>query len=201
MVLITRQGLHSNLSLSNKALFLPKYVAFSLIRMFGLQNQLQQTVFLGWGDKYNYMAKHCNGTAQRRLASAGFRGSYRRSGFMFVFKCLNAEEDEGNNMLPKAQPSWTFFKSLVGCSLNGFKTNLPEEKHSSISECMSQNKCKRATAIKTPYGSFVQNKPRLLEALVLTSFIGVGDQSWVNRIHLTETIQKGILRQEHPIRL
>lgn len=157
---------------------------------------------LGWkGIKYNYMATHCNGAAQRRLASAGFRGSYRRSGFMFVSKYLYAEEDEGDNMLPKAQPGRTFFKSLVCYSLNGFKTNLPDGKHSSISEYMSQNKCKRATAIKTPYVSFVQNKSRPLAANVLLSFIKVDDRSWVNRIHLTETIKREILRQEHPIRL
>lgn len=147
------------------------------------------------------MAKHCNSAAQRRLASAGFRGSYRRSGFMFVSKYLYAEEDEGDNMLPKAQPGRTFFKSLVCYRLNGFKTNLPDEKHSSISERMSQNECKRATDIKTPYVSFVQNKSRLLSANVLVSFIRVGNRSWVKRLHLTETIKRGILRQEHLIRL
>lgn len=146
------------------------------------------------------MAKHCNGAAQRRLASAGFRGSYRPSVFMFVSKYLYAEEDEGDNMLPKAQPARTFFKSLVRYCLNGFQTNLPDEKHSSSRECVSQPECKRATAIKTPYVSFVQYKSRLLAANVLLSFIRVGDHSWVNRIHLTETIKRGILRQEHPIR-
>lgn len=104
-------------------------------------------------------------------------------------------------MLPKAQPGRTFFKSLVCYRLNGFKTNLPDEKHSSISERMSQNECKRATAIKTPYVSFVQNKSRLLAANVLVSFIRVGNRSWVKRLHLTETIKRGILRQEHLIRL
>lgn len=44
-------------------------------------------------------------------------------------------------------------------------------------------------------------KSRLFAANVLLSFIRAGDRSWVNGIHLTETIKRGILRQEHPVRL
>lgn len=84
MVLITRQGLHSNSSPSNRGLFIftqiCRLLAHSYVRP--AESAAANMVFLGWGeDKYNYMAKHCNGAAQSRLASAGFRGSYRRSGF------------------------------------------------------------------------------------------------------------------------
>lgn len=48
---------------------------------------------------------------------------------MFVSKYLYAEEDEGNYMLPKAQPGRTFFKNFFRYRLNGFKTDLPDKKH------------------------------------------------------------------------
>lgn len=73
---------------------------------------------------------------------------------MFVSKYLYAEEDEGNYMLPKAQPGRTFFKNFFRYRLNGFKTDFPDKKTKQntfcICECLSQSECKRATAIKTP---------------------------------------------------
>lgn len=49
---------------------------------------------------------------------------------MFVFKYPYAEEDEGDNMLPKAQPGQTVFSSFV--CLNGFKTNLPDKEPAAL---------------------------------------------------------------------
>lgn len=70
------------------------------------------------------MTKDLKDAARCRLASAGIRGNCRQSGFVFMSKYLNAEEDEGNNMLPKAQGQ-TLFNSFARCNLNGCKTNLP----------------------------------------------------------------------------
>lgn len=105
------------------------------------------------------MAKHCNSTAQRRLASAGFRGSYRRSGFMFVSKYLYAEEDEGDNMLPKAQPGRTFFKSLVCYRLKGFKTNLPDEKHSALVNVCPKTSANVPQPLKRPMSPLSKINP------------------------------------------
>lgn len=71
------------------------------------------------------MTKDCKDAAGCRLASAGIRGSCRQSGFVFMPKYLHVEEDEGDNMLPKAQPGQTLFNSLACHHLNGCKTNLP----------------------------------------------------------------------------
>lgn len=112
MVLITRQGLHSTfLHHTGVSFSLPKYVAFALIRMFGLQSQLQWCFRLGGGRGGLNTTKWLN--TVMALLNAGWpqQVSEAATDDLFLCLCLNIFMQKKmraiicDNMQPKPQLS------------------------------------------------------------------------------------------------